>query len=73
MLEEARLQLETSNKHNKPDDDLIICECLCISVEIIRDFFKKNGTDLSLLSKELGLGSGCSSCLRSVDNWLDKI
>jgi bacterioferritin-associated ferredoxin len=76
LLSEARELLEVNS--NKPDlikldEDTLICECMCISVKDIRDLIKKDEISLSILSKELKLGSGCSSCFKSFNQWKDKI
>lgn len=74
MLEEARLQTESSDKQEEAiSDDVLICECMCISMGDIREFCKENEAKLSNLSRELGLGTGCSSCSKSFDQWKDKI
>ena len=76
LLSEARELLEVdSNKptHKKLDENTLICECMCISVKDIRDFIKEDEINLSILSKELKLGSGCSSCFKSFNQWKDRI
>ena len=70
MLEEARLQLEASeNKYKSSDGNQIICECMCVSLEMIREFCINNEVDLSKLKQEYGLGSSCSSRLKSYAQW----
>lgn len=73
LLEEARLQLDSSKGNAKLDDDHLICECMCVSVGMIREILIGKEVNLSLLSEELGLGSGCSSCMRDFAQWKDKI
>jgi NAD(P)H-nitrite reductase large subunit len=73
MLEEARLQMESSNKQDKLSNDQIICECNCISLEAIREFSKEKEVNLLLLSEKFGLGSGCSSCVKNFELWKDKV
>lgn len=73
LLEEARLLADSTKKHEKLDKNILICECMCISVGDIREFFKGNEINLSDLSSGLNLGSGCSSCLKSFEQWKDKI
>ena len=58
------------------NDEVLVCECMCISAKEIKDFFIKKRTnliDLDDLKSELGLGSGCSSCIKSFSSWKDKI
>ena len=58
----------------KIQDDVLICECNCISASEIRDMFKDNkNIDLEALQDKLGLGSGCGSCLKSKDSWMNEI
>ena len=73
LLQEAREILELEGKSNKIPDEQLICECLCISAGEIRNYLKGNKADLDVLSRELKLGSGCSSCLKSFKQWVDKI
>ncbi len=74
LLNEARLQLEASdNQQLKLQEDILICECMCISVEDIRDIFNEHGKSLAVLQEKLGLGSACSTCIKSKDAWLDLI
>jgi bacterioferritin-associated ferredoxin len=55
-------------------DEVLICECMCVSAKDIREFFNKEQVvDLDVLKKELFLGSGCSSCVKSFSQWKDKI
>ncbi len=71
MLLEARLQLGDQNQ-NLSDNELI-CECHCISLEQIREIVGKNEVNLTHLSEVLGLGTGCSSCLKKFEQWKGKI
>ncbi len=57
-------------------DETLICECMCVSAKDIRKFFNNDPNvevDLDLLKKEFGLGSGCSSCVKSFSQWKNKI
>lgn len=56
----------------KLEDDLLICECFCVSVRDIREVCETH-VDLDLLQKDLNLGTGCQSCLKRKDDWIDKI
>lgn len=56
----------------KLDDEALICECFCVSAGDIRDVCSKE-IDLDLLKDRLNLGSGCQSCLKRKDDWIDKI
>ncbi len=85
-LRELRdFQLRKKSDSSSWGDQELICECKCLSVEDIRseiiDKFDKEAlttgkietVHLSYLKERLGLGSGCSSCLKSFDDWKDKI
>jgi NAD(P)H-nitrite reductase large subunit len=55
-------------------DDVLICECFCVSVRDIREACQyKQRVDLELLAKNLSLGHGCQSCLQSADSWQNLI
>ena len=74
LLGEARSKLKASKTDQMLiDDDVLICECMCISAGTIRETLLEKEMDLSILSNELGLGSACSSCLKNFDQWKDGI
>lgn len=73
LLEEARSQIDTASHSDQFSDDLLICECMCISLGEIRGVLRDKETDLFTLQKELGLGSGCSSCVKTFEQWKKKI
>lgn len=56
----------------KLDDDVLICECFCVSVADIKELCGDR-MDLDLVKDRLNLGSGCQSCLKRKDDWIDKI
>lgn len=63
-----------SNKFNSHED--LICECNSLSLQDIQSFIDANNldrNDLVQLEKKLGLGSGCSSCLKAKANWVNKL
>ena len=52
--------------------DLLICECTSLSLEDIQNFIKTNNLkslDIDQLHTHLGLGTGCSSCLKAKKDW----
>ena len=56
------------------DDEVLICECMCVSAGDIREFLNSTKTvNLDDLQNDLKLGSGCSSCVKSFSQWKDKI
>jgi hypothetical protein len=59
-------------KPKKIDDDCLICECFCISAKDIRDLGQLK-LELDTVQKKLGLGSGCQSCLKNIEDWIDRI
>jgi NAD(P)H-nitrite reductase large subunit len=73
LLDEAREILDSENKNSKYSDDQLVCECLCITAGDIRSVLKGNVVNLETLSFELKLGSGCSSCKKSFQQWKDRI
>lgn len=76
LLNEARSLLSSESESlesEKLNDEVLICECMCISVGEIREHIRNGDVNLSVLSQELMLGSGCSSCFKSFEQWKDKI
>lgn len=71
LLEEARFLLES--KSSISEESQLICECNCISVDEIRLCLNGREPDIDILSNELNLGSGCSSCIKSFDQWKRKV
>ena len=73
LLEEARAILDSSAKVSKMSDDHLICECMCVSAGEIRQLLREKTFDLDLLRHEFGLGSGCSSCIKTLAFWKPKL
>jgi bacterioferritin-associated ferredoxin len=58
----------------KLEDDVLICECFCVSAGDIRRIMGDDQyLDLARLQKDLSLGQGCQGCLKSAENWFKKI
>ena len=56
------------------DDDVLICECMCVSAgDIRKKFINSQVVDLDVLKNDLRVGQGCSSCVKSFAQWKDKI
>jgi NAD(P)H-nitrite reductase large subunit len=52
------------------DADKLVCECTCISLIDLVDFYGQTGTlELEELKRELGLGTGCGSCTKTAESW----
>lgn len=65
---------ELFNSTEKIDDEILICECFCVSALDIRQACAHLGkVDVSLLQTNLSLGHGCQGCLKRLDYWIDKI
>ena len=73
LLEEARAILDTSAKGSEMSDDHLICECMCVSAGEIRELLREKSFDLDQLRQEFGLGSGCSTCIKSLPFWKPKL
>jgi NAD(P)H-nitrite reductase large subunit len=59
---------------DKLDDDVLICECFCVSVRDIRLEFEGIGeVSVQQLQDRFSLGQGCQSCLKRIDSWIHKI
>lgn len=69
---EALGELRDYQRKIETDLDTLICECKTISLETIQNHIRANDLkelNLDQLKKELGLGSGCSSCVKSKESW----
>jgi len=56
------------------EDELLICECFCVSVADIRELCSTDEVvDLELLNKTYGMGDGCKTCLSKLNTWINKI
>ena len=53
-------------------DDVLICECFCISVGDIRETCL-NEVDLDLLADRFNMGQGCQSCIKNKVSWIHKV
>ncbi len=58
----------------KLEDEVLICECFCVSVGDIRETCSSiQKLDLKLVQDNLSLGYGCQSCLKQIEFWGNKI
>lgn len=64
----------TQNEPEKLADDVLICECFCVSVRDIREACDEAGkVDLELLKQRYSMGEGCTGCMKAVSDWVNKI
>lgn len=55
-------------------DNYLICECNCINVGNIRDFFNEESQfSIEKMKDSLNAGSGCGQCLANKEDWFKKI
>lgn len=55
-------------------DEVLICECFCVSVGDIREACRAQGqVDLDTLQAQFSLGQGCQGCLKEFDSWSKQI
>ncbi len=67
-------ELIPSQVSEKLEDDILICECHCVSVRDIRMACEAGSkVDLDILQNQLHLGTGCESCLKQLGSWVNKI
>lgn len=52
--------------------DYLICTCMGVMKSEIVDAIKGGANTFEQLSEELGVGTGCSSCVAEVNDLLDK-
>lgn len=52
-------------------DDVIVCECFCVSLGDIRNAALEMGgeIDVEYLQQRFHLGTGCGSCLKRREEW----
>lgn len=67
-------ELLTQLVPEKLSDDVLICECFCVSVRDIREACaEKSEVDLGLLARRFSMGEGCQSCMKAAPEWVNKI
>lgn len=72
--EDFELLWEARERESRlPDDQILICECQCVSFGDVRRFLQEKDFNLEELKEHFGLGAGCSSCLKSMASWKDNI
>jgi len=63
-----------TSETEKLADDVLICECFCVSAFDIRQVCATNQVvDLVTLQENFNLGLGCQSCLKNLESWSSKI
>ena len=61
-------------RSTKLEDEVLICECFCVSVADIRTACQEDGTFNQVKVQEAyNFGQGCSECLRRIDSWVHNI
>ncbi len=61
-------------RSTKLDDEVLICECFCVSVGDIRTTCQSEGAfDLTKVQDTFSFGRGCSECLKKIDSWVHNI
>ncbi|MFP5457999.1 MAG: (2Fe-2S)-binding protein, partial [Bacteriovoracia bacterium] len=55
-------------------DDVLVCECYCVSALDIRQACASLGVvDIPHLRERFGLGNGCGGCINRIDAWKNLI
>lgn len=71
--DEINEAMEASSEWKDPtlSDDVLICECYCVSAGDIRAAALEKGgeIDVEYLQQRFQLGMGCGSCLSVVNKW----
>ncbi len=70
--QEIREATEALNEVDHPSlaNDVLVCECFCVSLGDILDFVRETGeADVAELQRRFHLGTGCGGCLRRRDEW----
>ena len=59
---------------NLLDDNVLICECFCVSVGDIREVCAATRVvDVEKLQDSFHFSQGCGTCLRRKNEWIDLI
>jgi bacterioferritin-associated ferredoxin len=69
---EALGDLRNYQLKKSTSQSLLICECTATSLDDIQNFINANNLkslDINQLKAHLGLGSGCSSCIKAKKDW----
>lgn len=69
---EALGDLRNYQLKNSDSQDCLICECTATTLEDIQNFVNASNLkslDIDQLKKHLGLGTGCSSCIKAKKDW----
>ena len=65
---------ELISSTEKLDNEILICECFCVNVADIREACRENGAfDLETMQRDFSMGLGCTSCMKHIDSWVNKI
>ncbi len=56
----------------KLEDEVLICECFCVSAGDIRELCTTS-VDLDLLKDHFNMGQGCQTCIKNKNSWINKI
>lgn len=61
-------------KDNAPcqEPDYLVCTCMGVMRSEIEEAIKNGADTFEKLSEELGVGTGCSSCVQEVNDLLEK-
>lgn len=66
--------LRAGERQDLINDEVLICECMCVSARDIRNLFTTSESiELETLKDKFQLGAGCSSCVKSYSSWKNKI
>ena len=56
------------------EDDVLICECFCVSVGDIREVCDETKlVDIEKLQQQFHFSQGCGTCMRRKNEWFDLI
>ena len=76
MSEKIHQDIDNSNLYFDSEDketiktSTLICECNGLGFDEIKDHFKARVFELEIAKSELGLGSGCNSCIKNLEDWI---
>ena len=56
----------------KLKDEVLICECFCVSAGDLRELCTKS-VDFDLLKDQFNMGQGCQTCIKNKEDWINNI
>ncbi len=74
QMDQLNELLDDPRALEKLENETLVCECFCVNVGDIRSVCAELGTvELELLRATFSMGSGCGSCIKKSDYWINRV